>query len=349
MRQRQSRRGFTIVEVAIATTLLAMFLVFAFVTIANTQRVSTLEDIRLDMDRAANNALHEISAIVKDAYLPVRSFNSNPVGKAINDSTRGFGSRSILWERALLEGMDLLPFCQPVNLDGSGDLMDADLLPYFGVVRSGIEANDAGYSAPSFSLPSTASLSPGLASVTPAQLTSDLPADLYSPPPGAYGIVRFVPYVDNDGNNVVLTEAGLNCDFNRDGLFTTDRYLAGDLEIFYPAVTVTVVNGVNVSKNYAKISRMLGTRHMVIVPEGANTSTTVPPIFTLVSMDRNSGGLNPYNSSTADADLRFDALRIRFTMLNALDQTRGGSSKYNVTGENIVLQTYETIVRLRNQ
>jgi hypothetical protein len=350
------------IELMITLSVFAIFMGFVFTNLMNAQRISKLEDISLDMDRAANGALREITAIVKDAYLPVRSFKNGKIADLINDDDRGFARNSALWERALLEGRNFFPFCQPIDLDGSGDLMDADTLPYLGVVHTGVQVNDASYDDSTWALGATASLSPGLASLRPDNADLDYPqppaTSFNLTPGGAYGLVRFVPYVDTDVGLVTVTEGSMKCDFNRDGIVDPAfQYYVGDLEIYYPSVDVTIVSGASVPlRTLDPTARRFATMNMVLapVPGQSTANDTLPPIFSLVAMDPGGSGFIPYDSSTPNSKLRFDALRIQFSMLNFRDgDWRGtgqqGSTKYYLTDDVVRTKAYESVVRLRNQ
>lgn len=362
MRHRHGRRGLTMIELMITLAVFAIFMGFVFTNLMNAQRISKLEDISLDMDRAANGALREIAAIVKDAYLPVRSFKNGKIADLINDEDRGFAKNAVLWERALLEGRNFFPYCQPIDLDGSGDLMDANTLPYLGVMHSGIQVNDADYDDDDWALSATASVSPGLASLRPDDTKLNYPqppASSFNLTPGAYGLVRFVPFVDPQGgpDPVTVTEASMNCDFNGDGVIDASfPYYVGDLEIYFPSVKVSIVGGKDDGRDLDPTARRLGTMNMVLAPVPGKTSSndTLPPIFSLVAMNPEGTGFVPYRKATPDADLRFDALRIRVTMINFRDgDWRGtgqkGSGKYYLTQDVVRAKTYESIVRLRNQ
>jgi prepilin-type N-terminal cleavage/methylation domain-containing protein len=104
--------GFTLLEMMVAVGVLGLVLLMAFSTMKSTTDISSMESIRNEMDRSGAEAMAKMSAELKSA--------------------------SIL---AMPADGSMLSFQIPVDLDGSGTVLDKDGDCEFGINELGVISN----------------------------------------------------------------------------------------------------------------------------------------------------------------------------------------------------------------
>ena len=130
-----AKKGFTLLEVTLASFIIAVIMGICFSAIFNAYRAAKMEESVLRLDINANRAAWELSNALRSAVLPIINPAKNgSLGDVINSPTRGFGRHGEAWVRVLEKGVDCLPFAKPIDYGGDGDFLDADLLPELGLV-----------------------------------------------------------------------------------------------------------------------------------------------------------------------------------------------------------------------
>lgn len=364
------KKGFTLLEMTVVCAIFTVFILYVFDTIVSVTRVSMSESIQLDLDGNANYALTKISSLLRSAVLPIRtsSASDNPLNAEINKSFRTNASST---EQMLADGANFIPFCQFVDGDGSGDCVDANKIPYLGIVRKGSGGNsqDGGVvhvvGGTYNDMVLNGGINEGLASVNWAgqknTMQTTAPGNLaLSSGNGGFAIIRFAPYcgpiASNEGNTspvqVSLSDlSDVLPDLSDENVDMSQQYAVGTLEVYYPQASWQDPAGGSGSLAAATEPFQFA-NNMILVPvDGANgggsdtNQSFVQPIFTLVYVD-DDGAVLPADGTN------YNAIRVQLSMVNVQDSAffrPDAHVKYRTGRWNPVsYQKYETIIHLRS-
>lgn len=369
-------RGFTLVEVVIAMTVLAVVFAIIYAGMIQTTHVVNIESTILEMDLQGNKALQEVSDAIRPAILPIAvprgTGSASPRGfNRLDDPATGFGgANGQAWLTALQEGMDCIAFVVPVDEGRDGDIFDDELNLETGVIRfdgrhvsgsvytysasGGISvSNTEQVSALTAMIPGNpksnqasnglvGEVRPRMVNWNNTQVTSS------TSPASMFTVVRFVQSQEANGDPITVSESNLRTDLDGDGLQST-VFEIGSLEI------------INSGGGYYSVSDS-----RVITPSPGGMPPVLPqetrpltgpyllrdhnpanrmPIFRLV-------GYNPANLSAAGGVIPVDspggslALLVRLWLYDPTGQNNAtiGSNR----PIKAITRQFETVVELKN-
>lgn len=263
----RKRGGFTLLEIMITCTLLAVLGLIMGGAILGVMRVSAREQAVLEMDQEAIRILETLKQTLRSSYIPVAEAPLS-TGRTVALGSTNHADNVESWREVLVNGTDLFIFVVGIDTEGDGDIIYGDsssskrLAFGLDVPGSGLrEATDKDEDDDLNNL--------GIIDVDPVadfSLATDNSSDIdvtlsrfddtFSFPSSGsrqhiYGVIRFLPYREN-GAEVLIREADLDrkgMDLNDDGDIT-DVFALGRLQIVYPesggGVVAFPISGTNV-------------------------------------------------------------------------------------------------------
>jgi Type II secretory pathway, component PulJ len=353
------RNGFTLVEIVLASTLLALLTVLICTVIFGLTRTVRQNASLAKMDRDADMALSSISSTLRTAILPITTPNAvDAVPKVLNDVQIGFGSNGEEWLDVLRRGCDLIAFTTPVDYGGDGDALDADMIVELGItLPNGTDVPGGRYNVwtgDNRLIGAGSNINVHLAAIQPGadldmehnntdlNLAASRLAETFPPAslttPAGYGIIRFAPHYVNSAQFIV-SESDLGYDLNEDG-DTDDTFLLGRIELFYANWTRTGVNSWAPQGN-PFVKPLTGNTVLLQINQ---TDDAWTPIFKMVGYSTtNSINMEQYDESNASGDF---ALLVRLLMCDSESQGNDPHSFGRKT--RAITRKYETVVKMRN-
>lgn len=377
-----NRKGMTLLEVLIASSILSVLAMLALSAFLDVMRTVDNQDSITRADQRANKAMRDIANALRPAILPIptNSETKNPVFADIDDPEYGFSTRNGRasdWLKELRNGMDAVAFVVPLDAQGVKDFLDDNGHLQIGQLRNGISylgATPSGTpnSGSNFFVREPTEIVNALVAVDPAKITASafensvFPSDsqwnnLYDAnvgPVTAFTIIRFVPVVDDTGNPIVIQESGL---FERDGIaYDVDldgdgasdgSFHIGSLQLLYSGGSSFYhVSGTNVPRELVEPMAVAITPNVVLRRSDGSNAT---PIFQLMNYDNsqiqdsgdNAGMIQPDTSGSRRSGRM--ALNIKLLLVD----NDGLASEKLITkafANNLKPRWYESTVILKN-
>lgn len=357
MRHRgRGEAGVSLLEMMVVVAVMAMFAVILYMTMMGTMKVVADEDRTLTLDQQANVALQEISALMRQAVLPI-ALNASEKGdkkyfELIDDAANGFGNANCRnWRTALMNGMDSVAFQVPVDAQGDGDCLDDVNHLELGQrtpLRSALSGAYTNSVTDGFRIDANLPLS-ALSALDPNRLNavaieSRENVDFATEPTiqatgvawpnfTAFTVIRYVMELEG-GVPIVIRESDLNEDLDGDGLRNGEFHI-GRLQLVYSGGRQNVLpdtGGDPVATNgVPQITQDLTGSYIL---RKTDRST---PIFRLVRY--NSSDIQGNGIIDASSNQGVVALQVRVLMFDRNDPSRPLVVKP---------RWHETVVTLRN-
>lgn len=319
------RKGMTLIEAVVASSLFSLAAIVALSTIVDMIRMIDAQKTVLAIDEQGNRVLNVVSDAVRMAVLPVRvSYGSNEGYRSnsrnifadVDGVEYGFGGiQGSEWRNELQTGMDSIAFVVPIDAQGVGDVLDDNTNLQIGYERSGrsyMSATPSGTpgAGTGFSIRSSTELVNVLAAMDPVVLDSDGFAKIQNPTPTdvksaftlpagqnitTFMAVRFVPVLDGSNNPVLISEAKIlndkiDVDLDGDGAYD-GVFQVGRLQLYFSGGRLPYVEVVGSGNSATRTLRWEDVDAMAVdlTPDTVlrrNDPNDRVPIFRLVSFDR---------------------------------------------------------------